>query len=69
MEVLGTEPDLLPPGRPVTELDSHGRLQLRAAEFRYPGAEQPVLSGISLDARPVRSPRSSAAPAAGRPRC
>jgi ATP-binding cassette subfamily B multidrug efflux pump len=52
MEVLGTEPDLLPPDRPVTELDSHGHLQLRAAEFRYPGAEQPVLSGISLDARP-----------------
>ena len=52
MEVLGTEPDLLPPRRPVTELDSHGHLQLRAAEFRYPGAEQPVLSGISLDARP-----------------
>ena len=24
MEVLDTEPDLLPPGRPVTELDSHG---------------------------------------------
>ncbi|MGA2827801.1 MAG: ABC transporter ATP-binding protein [Streptosporangiaceae bacterium] len=52
MEVLGTEPDLLPPPSPVTELDSHGYLELRAAEFRYPGAEKPVLSGISLDARP-----------------
>jgi ATP-binding cassette subfamily B protein len=52
MEVLGTEPDLLPPPSPVTELDSHGHLELRAAEFRYPGAEKPVLSGISLDARP-----------------
>ena len=52
MEVLGTAPDLLPPPSPVTELDSHGYLELRAAEFRYPGAEKPVLAGISLDARP-----------------
>jgi ATP-binding cassette subfamily B multidrug efflux pump len=51
-EVLGTEPDLLPPSSPVTELDVHGHLELRDAEFRYPGAEKPVLSGISLDARP-----------------
>jgi ATP-binding cassette subfamily B protein len=52
MEVLDTEPDLIPPGRPVTELDRHGYLELRDAEFRYPGAEKPVLSGISLEARP-----------------
>jgi ATP-binding cassette, subfamily B, multidrug efflux pump len=52
MEVLDTDPDLIPPGRPVTELDRHGYLELRDAEFRYPGAEKPVLSGISLEARP-----------------
>jgi ATP-binding cassette subfamily B multidrug efflux pump len=52
MEVLDTEPDLLPPSSPVIELDSHGHLELRAVEFRYPGAEKPVLSDISLDARP-----------------
>jgi ATP-binding cassette subfamily B protein len=52
MEVLGTEPDLLPPASPVTELDRHGHLELRAAEFRYPGAEHPVLSDITLEARP-----------------
>ncbi|HEY4462423.1 MAG TPA: ABC transporter ATP-binding protein, partial [Streptosporangiaceae bacterium] len=52
MEVIDTEPDLLPPADPVTELDRHGHLELRAAEFRYPGAENPVLSGISLEARP-----------------
>jgi ATP-binding cassette subfamily B protein len=52
MEVLDTEPDLLPPASPVIELDSHGHLELRAVEFRYPGAEKPVLSDISLDARP-----------------
>ncbi|HMH94425.1 MAG TPA: ABC transporter ATP-binding protein, partial [Streptosporangiaceae bacterium] len=52
MEVLDTEPDLLPPASPVIELDSHGHLELRAVEFRYPGAEKPVLCDISLDARP-----------------
>jgi ATP-binding cassette subfamily B protein len=52
MEVLDTDPDLIPPGNPVTELDRHGHLELRGAEFRYPGAEKPVLSGISLEARP-----------------
>ena len=52
MEVLDVEPDLIPPASPVTALDSHGHLELRAAEFRYPGAEKPVLSDISLDARP-----------------
>jgi ATP-binding cassette, subfamily B, multidrug efflux pump len=52
MEVLDTEPDLLPPASPVIELDSHGHLELRAVEFRYPGAEKPVLSDVSLDARP-----------------
>jgi ATP-binding cassette subfamily B multidrug efflux pump len=52
MEVLDTEPDLAPPLAPVTTLTRHGHLELRGAEFRYPGAEQPVLSGISLTARP-----------------
>jgi ATP-binding cassette subfamily B protein len=52
MEVLGTEPDLTPPGTPRTEVDRHGHLELRDVEFRYPGAQEPVLSGISIDARP-----------------
>jgi ATP-binding cassette, subfamily B, multidrug efflux pump len=52
MEVVDTEPDLLPPDRPQTELDRHGRLELRDVTFCYPGAEKPVLSGISIDARP-----------------
>jgi ATP-binding cassette subfamily B multidrug efflux pump len=52
MEVLDTDPDLPRPVRPVTEVDRHGHLELRAAEFRYPGAEKPVLSDISLEARP-----------------
>jgi ATP-binding cassette subfamily B multidrug efflux pump len=52
MEVLDTEPDLPRPLQPVTVLDGHGHLELRGVEFRYPGAEKPVLSDISLDARP-----------------
>jgi len=52
MEVVDTEPDLLPPERPRTELDRHGHLELRDVTFCYPGAEKPVLSGIDIDARP-----------------
>jgi ATP-binding cassette subfamily B multidrug efflux pump len=52
MEVLDTEPDLARPLAPVTELPRHGHLELRGAQFRYPGAEEPVLRDISLTARP-----------------
>ena len=52
MEVLDTEPDLPGPAAPVTAVSRHGHLELRAAEFRYPGAEQPVLCGISMHAGP-----------------
>jgi ATP-binding cassette subfamily B multidrug efflux pump len=52
MEVLDTEPDLAAPAVPVTRLARHGHLEVRGAEFRYPGAEQPVLCDISLVARP-----------------
>jgi ATP-binding cassette, subfamily B, multidrug efflux pump len=52
MEVLDTEPDLARPVAPVTALARHGHLELRGAEFRYPGAEQPVLCDVSLVARP-----------------
>ena len=53
MEVLDTQPTIVDPeqpgdgrgpGRPVVEF--------RDVEFRYPGAEEPVLSGISFTARP-----------------
>ncbi|TBO55892.1 ABC transporter ATP-binding protein [Streptomyces kasugaensis] len=51
-EVLATESSVIPPERPVTELRRHGELELRGVEFRFPGAEQPVLRDISLLARP-----------------
>lgn len=51
-EVLETESSVVPPVAPVTELRRHGHLELRGAEFRYPGAEEPVLRTVDLVARP-----------------
>ncbi|MGW6719381.1 ABC transporter ATP-binding protein [Streptomyces sp. NPDC054995] len=51
-EVLGTESSVVPPAAPVTELRRHGHLEVRGAEFRYPGAEEPVLRAVDLVARP-----------------
>ncbi|WP_438486544.1 ABC transporter ATP-binding protein [Streptomyces sp. S186] len=51
-EVLATESSVTPPAEPVTALRRHGELELRGVEFRFPGAEQPVLRDIDLIARP-----------------
>ncbi|MER6416859.1 ABC transporter ATP-binding protein [Streptomyces humidus] len=51
-EVLDTSSSVVPPLAPVTELRRHGHLEIRGAGFRYPGAEEPVLKGIGLVARP-----------------
>jgi len=51
-EVLDTESTVVPPLAPVRELKRAGYLELRGAEFRYPGAESAVLRDISIDARP-----------------
>ncbi|PNE36026.1 ABC transporter ATP-binding protein [Streptomyces noursei] len=51
-EVLATESSVAPPAAPVSTLRRHGELELRDVEFRFPGAEQPVLKDISLTARP-----------------
>jgi ATP-binding cassette subfamily B multidrug efflux pump len=50
MEVLDTEPALPVPVTPQPAGPERGRLELRNVEFRYPGAEQPVLHDISLTA-------------------
>ncbi len=52
MEIIDTEVALGPPERPVQAQPQPGRVELQAVEFRYPGAEQPVLAGISLTALP-----------------
>lgn len=51
-EVLTTDSSVVPPAEPVTELRRSGHLELRGVEFRFPGAEEPVLKGVSLTARP-----------------
>jgi ATP-binding cassette subfamily B multidrug efflux pump len=51
-EVLDTETTVVPPLAPVREFTRAGYLELRDAEFRYPGAESAVLRNVSLDARP-----------------
>lgn len=51
-EVLDTRSSVVPPKDPVRTLRRHGHLQVRGAEFRYPGAEEPVLREVSLTARP-----------------
>jgi ATP-binding cassette, subfamily B, multidrug efflux pump len=52
MEVIGTEPALAAPPAPLPAGPEPGRLELRDVEFRYPGAEEPVLHEISLIALP-----------------
>ncbi|KJY42922.1 multidrug ABC transporter ATPase [Streptomyces sp. NRRL B-1568] len=51
-EVLDTTPSITDPERPVRPEATRGHLDLRAVEFRYPGAEEPVLRDIDLTARP-----------------
>ncbi|UQI48515.1 ABC transporter ATP-binding protein/permease [Streptomyces sp. HU2014] len=51
-EVLATGSSVVPPTEPVTRLRRAGHLELSGVEFRYPGAEEPVLKDISLVARP-----------------
>ncbi|AQU71191.1 ABC transporter ATP-binding protein [Streptomyces niveus] len=51
-EVLDTRSSVVPPQDPVLTLRRHGHLEVRSAEFRYPGAEEPVLREVSLTARP-----------------
>ena len=51
-EVLETEVSVSVPTEPVTELTERGHVDLREVDFRYPGAEEPVLRGVNLVARP-----------------
>ncbi len=52
MEVIDTEPALAAPSAPVPAGPAPGKLELRNVEFRYPGAEDPVLHDVSLIALP-----------------
>lgn len=50
-EVLHTESSVRPPKNPLTSAVRRGELEMLDAGFAYPGADQPVLSGISFTAR------------------
>ncbi|GAA3395908.1 ABC transporter ATP-binding protein [Streptomyces roseoviridis] len=51
-EVLATDSSVVPPAEPVRELGRRGHLEVRNADFRYPGAEESVLKDVGLVARP-----------------
>ncbi|MGO4255504.1 ABC transporter ATP-binding protein [Marmoricola sp. RAF53] len=52
VEVLDTESSVLPPVRPVTGTTERGTLVFDAVEFRYPGADHPVVKDASFTAVP-----------------
>ena len=51
-EVLETQPSVEDPAVPAAPSAAHGFVEFRDVEFRYPGAEHPVLRGISFSAGP-----------------
>jgi len=54
-EVLQTTPSIADPAVPVLAPRGTGALSFRAVEFRYPGAQDPVLRDISLVIEPGRT--------------
>ncbi|GLP80038.1 ABC transporter ATP-binding protein [Mycobacterium antarcticum] len=51
-EVLSTTPAITSPETPVRPAAATGSIELVDATFSYPGADRPVLQGISFTARP-----------------
>ena len=52
-EVLAVEPDIHDPAAPESAVGAlRGTVEFRDVEFGYPGADEPVLRGISFTARP-----------------
>ncbi len=51
-EVLDTESSVIESLNPKNPIERQGLLEFENVEFRYPGAEHPILSGISFKARP-----------------
>jgi ATP-binding cassette subfamily B multidrug efflux pump len=52
IEVLHTDSSVVPAETPVDEVSVRGTLELRNVGFHYPGAESPVVSGVTLVAKP-----------------
>ena len=53
--VLDTVPAVHDPVAPVEPGPARGRVELRDVEFRYPGAEEPVLRGVTMRIEPGRT--------------
>jgi len=51
-EVLETESTVVDPAAPAADIAARGLVEFEDVEFRYPGAEDPVLSGVSFTAGP-----------------
>jgi ATP-binding cassette subfamily B protein len=51
-EVLDTESTVRDPEKPAPATDQCGQLEFRDVEFGYPGAQEPVLKGVSFSAGP-----------------
>jgi ATP-binding cassette, subfamily B, multidrug efflux pump len=54
-EVLHTNSSVERSAAPITEVRSHGTVELSGATFTYPGADHPVLREISFTAAPGRT--------------
>jgi len=52
VEVLDTSSSVVPPAAPIVPTGVPGTVELRAAEFRYPGARAAVLADISFTTHP-----------------
>ena len=52
MEVLDTESSVDPPSTPIRDFTRPGTVEFQEVGFRYPGAEHPVLEGVSFTAVP-----------------
>ncbi|PFG33365.1 ABC transporter ATP-binding protein [Sanguibacter antarcticus] len=51
-EVLATEASVVEPLAPRSMSEGRGRVEFAGVEFRYPGAEQPVLGDLTFTAEP-----------------
>ena len=51
-EVLDTDTSVVPPSEPVRDVPSRGSLEFDGVGFRYPGAEDSVLTGVSFATEP-----------------
>lgn len=52
VEVLGTDSEITDPEKPAEETGLRGYVEFKDVEFRYPGAQEPVLCDISFSAAP-----------------